>query len=96
VLQHVDVLGTRADPTAITLPATAFSCSKWDGPGIGFGGAVGLSYRLSRHFSVSSRLDATGERLSGDTLGTCAEGMGSVASVSGSIGLGYELETLPR
>jgi hypothetical protein len=96
VLQHVDVLGTRADPSLIAVPAATFSCSKWDGPGIGFGGALGLSYRLSRHFAVLSRVEATGERLSGELLGTCAEGIGSVASVGGSVGLGYEFETLPR
>ncbi len=96
VLQHVDALGTRADSASITVPATSFSCSEWDGPGIGLGGAVGIAYRLSRHLSVLSRVDATGARLSGDTLGTCADGIGSVATIGGSVGLTYEFETAPK
>ena len=96
VLQHVDALGTRPTSTSITVPAARFSCSEWDGPGVGLGGAVGLALRLSRHFSVLSRVDATGERLSGEQLGTCADGIGSVASVSGTVGLAYEFETAPK
>ena len=96
VLQHVDALGTRLDSTSIAVPAQSFSCSEWDGPGVGVGGAVGLAYRLSHHVSLLSRVDATGARLSGDTLGTCAQGIGSVASVGGSVGLAYEFETAPK
>jgi len=35
----------------------------------------------------------SGERLSGDVLGTCADGIGSVTSVSGTLGVAYEFET---
>jgi len=93
VLQHVSALGTRQVSPSITAPAVSFSCSEWDGPGLGLGGAVGLAYRLSRHVSFLSRLDATGARLSGDALGACADGIGSVSSVSGTVGFSYELET---
>lgn len=96
VLQHVDALGTRLESTSITEPAVSFSCSEWDGPGVGLGGAVGLAYRLSHHLSLVSRVDATGAHLSGDALGTCADGIGSVASVGGSFGLAYEFETAPK
>jgi hypothetical protein len=96
VFQHVSALGTRQDSLSITEPAVSFSCSEWDGPGVGFGGALGLSYRLSRHVSVLSRVDATGARLSGENLGACATGIGSVSSVGGSIGLTYELETAAK
>jgi hypothetical protein len=96
VFQHVSALGTRQESLSITDPAVSFSCSEWDGPGAGLGGAVGLSYRLSRHVSVLSRVDATGARLSGETLGTCADGIGSVSSLGGSIGLAYEFEAAAK
>jgi hypothetical protein len=92
-LQHVDGLGTRQDSSSITVPATSFSCAESDGPDLGLGGAVGASLRLSRHFSVQSRIDATAEHLSGDTLGTCADGLGSIATISGTVGLAFEFET---
>ncbi|HEY5377184.1 MAG TPA: hypothetical protein VIK01_26070, partial [Polyangiaceae bacterium] len=93
VFEHVDTLGTRPTSTSITVPPSAFSCSVTDGPGFGLGGALGATFRLSRHVSVLSRLDATGERLSGDVLGTCADGIGSVTTVSGTLGVAYEFET---
>jgi len=91
-LQHVSALGTRQEQT-FTTPAVSFSCSESDGPGLGLGGAVGLAYRLSRRFSLLTRLDATGERLSGETLGNCTNGIGSVSSVGGSLGLSFALDT---
>lgn len=96
VFQHVNALGTRQDATAFPQPAVSFSCTQWDGPGLGLGGALGLAYRLSRHVSVLSRVDATGARLSGDALGGCAEGIGSVSSVSGTIGVSYEFGPEPK
>jgi hypothetical protein len=93
VYQHVDTLGTRPTSSSIAVPPSAFSCSESDGPGFGLGGALGAAFRLSRHFSVLSRVDATGERLSGDVLGTCADGIGSVTTVSGTVGVAYEIET---
>jgi hypothetical protein len=95
-LQHVDAFGTRQDPTLITVPATSFSCGAWDGPGIGLGAALGLDYRVARHVSFVTRLDATGERLSGDELGTCADGIGSVTSLGGSVGLAYIFESATK
>jgi hypothetical protein len=92
-LQHVDALGTRQETTSIAVPAVSFSCGAWDGPGLGLGAALGLDYRLARHVSFLTRLDATGERLSGAELGTCADGIGSVTTLSGSVGLAYEFET---
>ncbi|MEI9952674.1 MAG: hypothetical protein WDO74_27755 [Pseudomonadota bacterium] len=96
VFQHVNAFGTRADSGSITVPAQSFACSEWDGPAIGLGGALGLAYRLGRHFSFVSRVDLNGERLSGESLGTCADGIGSVASLSGSVGLAFEFETAPK
>jgi len=96
VFQHVDALGTRAGSGSITVPAQSFACTDWDGPGIGLGGALGLAYRLGRHLSFVSRLDLNGQRLSGESLGTCADGIGSVASLSGSVGLAFEFETAPK
>lgn len=96
VFQHVSALGTRQTSASITEPAVSFSCSEWDGPGFGLGGALGVTYRLSRHVSFLSRVDATGARLSGDVLGSCADGIGSVSSVGGSIGLTYEFETAAK
>jgi hypothetical protein len=95
VWQHVDSLGTRAG-ASITEPAQSFSCTDWDGPGIGLGGALGLAYRLGRHVAFVSRLDLNGERLNGGSLGTCADGIGSVASLGGSVGLAFEFETKPK
>jgi hypothetical protein len=95
-MQHVDALGTRQESASITVPAVSFSCAAWDGPGIGLGAALGLSYRVARHFAVLTRLDATGERLSGDELGTCADGIGSVTTLSGTIGVAYEFETATK
>jgi hypothetical protein len=95
-LQHLDALGTRKETSAITVPATSFSCSAWDGPGIGLGAALGLSYRFARHVAFVTRIDGTGERLSGEELGTCADGIGSVTTVSGTVGLAYEFETAKR
>jgi len=95
-LQHLDALGTRQESTSITVPATSFSCSAWDGPGIGLGAALGLDYRLARHVAFVTRLDATGERLNGDELGTCADGIGSVTTLSGTVGFAYEFETAKR
>ncbi len=96
VWQHVDALGTRTDSTSITEPAHSFECTEWDGPGLGLGGALGIAYRLGRHISFVSRVDLNGERLSGETLGTCADGIGSVTSLSGSVGLAYEFELAPK
>lgn len=95
IWQHVDALGTRA-AASITQPAQSFSCTDWDGPGLGIGGSLGLAYRLGRHFAFVSRLDLTGQRLSGESLGTCADGIGSVASLGGSVGLAFEFETAPK
>jgi hypothetical protein len=92
VFQHVAALGTHQETTSIAVPPTSFSCSETDGPGLGLGGAVGAALRLSRHFAVLSRIDATAERLTGDELGSCADGIGSVTTVSGSVGLAYEFE----
>jgi hypothetical protein len=92
-MQHLDALGTRQDSASITVPATSFSCSAWDGPGIGLGAALGMDYRLGRHFAFVTRLDAAGERLNGAELGTCADGIGSVTSVAGTVGLAFEFET---
>ncbi len=96
ILQHVDALGTRVDSTSITVPAQSFACSEWDGPGVGLGGAIGLAYRLSRRVAFITRVDATGERLSGDQLGTCADGIGTVSSLGGSLGLSFDIDTAPR
>ena len=95
-MQHVNALGTRVESDSIAVPAQSFSCTAWDGPGIGLGAALGLNYRLARHVAFVSRLDATGERLSGDELGTCADGIGSVTSVAGSVGLAYTFETAKK
>ncbi|HYP77619.1 MAG TPA: hypothetical protein VER12_16720 [Polyangiaceae bacterium] len=96
VWQHVDALGTRGEGMSITEPAQSFACTDWDGPGIGLGGALGLAYRVGRHIAFVSRLDLNGERLSGEALGTCADGIGSVASLGGSVGLAFEFETAPK
>ena len=95
-LQHVDARGTRADASLFSVPAKSFACSESDGPGFGLGGALGVAYRLSPHFALVSRVDATGERLSGEPLGTCADGVGSIASVSGTVGLAFELDTASK
>jgi len=96
VFQYVNAFGMRKDSASITEPAQSFACSEWDGPGIGLGGGLGLSYRLGRHLSFVTRVDLNGERLGGEILGTCADGIGSVASLSGSVGLAYEFETAPQ
>jgi hypothetical protein len=95
LFQHVNALGTR-ESASITEPAQSYSCSEWDAPGFGLGGALGLAYRLGRHIAFVSRVDLTGARLSSDHIGTCADGIGSVASLSGSVGLAYEFETAPK
>jgi hypothetical protein len=95
-LQHVDALGTRQDPASITVPAVSYSCSAWDGPGLGLGAALGLSYRISRHVSIVSRLDAMGERLSGGRIGNCSDGIGSVSNLGGTVALAYQFETRRR
>ncbi len=92
-MQHVDALGTRETSTSITEPATSFSCSEWDGPGIALGAALGLNLRISRHVAFVTRLDAAGERLNGDVIGTCADGIGTTTSLAGSVGLSYTIET---
>ena len=95
VWQHVDALGTR-EAASITEPAQSFACTAWDGPGLGLGGALGLAYRLGRHVAFVSRVDLSAARLSGESLGTCADGIGSVASLGGSVGLAFEFETVPK
>lgn len=92
-MQHVDALGTRETGTSITTPAASFSCSEWDGPGIALGAALGLNVHVSRRVSFVTRIDAAGQRLSGDVLGTCADGIGTTTSLAGSIGLSYTIET---
>ena len=96
VWQHVDSLGTRTLSSSITEPAQSYSCADWDGPGIGMGGGLGLAYRLGRHFSFVSRIDLNGVRLNDGSLGTCADGIGSVATLGGSVGLAFEFETAPK
>jgi hypothetical protein len=95
VWQHVDSLGTRAS-ASITEPAQSYACTDWDGPGFGLGGGLGVAYRLSRHFAFVSRLDLNGVRLNDGSLGSCADGIGSVATLGGSVGLAFEFETAPR
>ena len=41
-------------------------------------------------------MDATAERLSGDALGTCADGIGSLSTLSGTVGVAYQFETSHR
>ncbi|HEY0469804.1 MAG TPA: hypothetical protein VGC79_36710 [Polyangiaceae bacterium] len=96
IWQHVDALGTRQMSGSITEPAQSYSCSEWSGPGLGLSGGLGLAYRLGRHIALVSRLDLNGTRLSGEALGTCADGIGSVASLGGSVGLAFEFETAPK
>jgi hypothetical protein len=96
VFQHVSAFGTRETSGSITEPARSYSCSEWDGPGIGLGGGLGIAYRLGRQISFVSRVDLSGARLNGESLGTCADGIGSVASLSGSVGLAFEFETAPK
>jgi len=95
-MQHVDALGTRQTSTSITVPATSFSCSEWDGPGIALGAALGLNLHISRHVAFVTRVDAAGQRLNGDVLGSCADGIGTTTSLAGSIGLSYTIETAKR
>lgn len=95
VWQHVNSFGTR-ESASITEPAQSYACSESDGPGFGLGGALGLAYRLSRHVSLVSRLDLSSAHLSGDSLDSCADGIGSVATLGGSVGLAFEFETKPK
>ena len=96
VWQHASALGTRNQGMSITEPAQSYSCTESDGPGIGLGAGLGVAYRLGRHVAFVSRLDLSGMRSSGEYLGTCTDGIGSVANLSGSVGLAFEFETAPK
>ena len=95
VWQHVAARGTR-ESASITEPAQSVACTAWDGPGLGLGGGLGLVYRFGRHVAFVSRVDLNGQRLSSGVLDGCADGIGSVASLSGSVGLAFEFETAPK
>ena len=93
-MQHLDALGTRQDSASITTcPPRASRAARGMAPGIGLGAALGMpDYRLGRHFAFVTRLDAAGERLNGAELGTCADGIGSVTTVAGTVGLAFEFK----
>jgi hypothetical protein len=93
--QSVSATGTREQfPT--TAPARVFSCSEREGPGLSLGGGAGLNLRVSRRVSLVPRVDFVGQRLTGEALGSCALGVGSVTAAAATLGLGYAFDVEPE
>jgi hypothetical protein len=66
------------------------------GPDLGFSGGLGSAFRLSRAAAFVARADFVGQRLSGEVLGSCAVGIGSVTSAAVTAGFAYEFELEPQ
>jgi len=92
--QSLSATGTR-DRLPTTAPAEVFSCSEAEGPGFSLGGGIGLNLRVSRRVSFVPRIDFSGQQLSGEVLGSCAVGIGSVTAAALTLGVGYDFELEP-
>jgi hypothetical protein len=73
-------------------PARAYSCSGSDAPAFQLGGGVGARLMLSPRWGLSTRINATGRRLSDELVGTCAPGIGTATTLSAGLGLGYDFD----
>lgn len=92
-VQSVSAAGTRNNGGV--LPASVYECSGWDQPALVIGGGIGARFMLSERWGVTARVNATGRRLNGELVDDCARGIGTVTSVSGGLGIGYDFDMDP-
>ncbi len=89
--QHAGATGTQVSAD-YTHPTTTFVCSGSDGPGLALGGGLGLDVDLDRNFAFFTQIDTFAHRQSGDVIGGCVPGSGSVTTLGASLGLAYRFD----
>ncbi len=89
--QHVRGTGTRPGD-GFTRPPSAYGCDASDGPGIALGGGVGLDVAVSRDVAFLTGFDAAAHRQSGDVIGGCAPGSGSITTLGAHLGFAYRFD----
>jgi hypothetical protein len=88
--QDVEATGLR--PIVNLQPSQPFSCDDVAGPGFALGGELGGSLRLTRSFWLTGTVGADGYHLTGDPVGDCVAGIGSITAVSVGAGLLYAFD----
>ena len=89
--QGIDALGVRTLEPNVS-PPTPYSCSGVSGPGVALGAGVGGALRLGARAWFVGHVDATGYQMTSDVVENCAPGLGSVTSISASVGLLYAFD----
>jgi hypothetical protein len=89
--QSFDANGIREQLPTTGSPET-FSCSGTGAPGASLGAYLGGAYRLGTNLSLVARVDGTARRLSGDVIGGCAPGAGSITGLNVGGGLFYSFD----
>jgi hypothetical protein len=89
--QSLDANGIRERLPTTSSPET-FSCSATGGPAVSLGAYLGAAYRLSTNLSLVARADGVARRLSGDVIGNCAPGAGSITGLNVGGGLFYSFD----
>jgi hypothetical protein len=92
-IQGVSAAGTASD--GALNPAVAYTCGGSDSPGFQLGGGVGARLMLTPRWGVTARVGGTGRRLTGELVEDCARGIGTVTTIAGSVGFGYDFELEP-
>jgi len=92
-IQGVSAAGTQSQ--GMLLPPVAYKCGGSDAPAFQIGGGVGARLMISPRWGVTGRINGTGRRLSSEVVDECAQGIGTAATVSAGIGLGYDFDLDP-
>jgi hypothetical protein len=89
--QSFDANGIREQLPTTSSPET-FSCSATGSPGASLGAYLGGAYRLGTNLSLVARVDGSARRFSGDVVGACAPGTGSITGLNVGGGLFYSFD----
>ena len=89
--QHVNASGTTITGQYVAT-AKPFACSASQGPGFAIGGGVGGDIDLDSHLAFIADAGFGAHRLSGDAVGGCAPGSGSVTNLAARIGFMYRFD----
>jgi hypothetical protein len=92
-IQGVAATGTASN--GALLPASPYSCGASDTPAFQIGGGIGARLMLTPRWGLTARLNGTGRRLTGEMVEDCAQGIGTAATVSAGLGLGYDFDLDP-
>jgi hypothetical protein len=88
--QRLTANGARPSPNFG--PGSTFVCSASDGPGLSLGGGAGIDLQMDRHLAFVAEGQLSAFRQSGELIGGCAPGAGSVTNIGAQLGLLYRFE----